>query len=250
MSSSNPSDPQPSDPAVASKRARRRISRNGGVALLCGVVLAGMVGAVYYARKQQWWQAGVLAGLAALTKEPTLLFPAAYGVYWLYQRQWRRAMGFALVTVPFIIWQLVLHAHFGQFGVASGGATGTGFELIPFAGFLRILTDGGLWAFLLVGLLAAGVAVIPSVWGLWQSLQDAWKKRWSQDTTMLFFQALLLLFIPFSTYSEPIGIIRFIVGLQIAVMWYAAAYHHRRVLIYSTLWSLTSLFVIYSDLAR
>lgn len=47
------------------------------------IVLAGMVGAIYYARKQQWWQAGVLAGVAALTKEPGvfILLPLAY-IFW------------------------------------------------------------------------------------------------------------------------------------------------------------------------
>jgi hypothetical protein len=47
------------------------------------IVLAGTVGAIYYARKGQWWQAGALAGVAALTKEPGVfvLLPLAY-IFW------------------------------------------------------------------------------------------------------------------------------------------------------------------------
>jgi len=44
MSSSNPSDPK-AGPA----RPRRRLSRNGAIALTCGVVFVGMVGAAYAA---------------------------------------------------------------------------------------------------------------------------------------------------------------------------------------------------------
>jgi hypothetical protein len=43
-------------------------------------------------------------------------------------------------------------------------------------------------------------------------------------------------FVPFSTYREPLGILRFIVGLQIAVLLYAAQTHNIRVLRYSTFW--------------
>ena len=71
------------------------------------VVLAGMVGAVYYARKQQWWQAGVLAGVAALTKEPGvfILLPLAY-IFWQQLRaskgEWslRRRLAGAWLLLP------------------------------------------------------------------------------------------------------------------------------------------------------
>lgn len=157
---------------------------------------------------------------------------------------------FALVPAPFIVWQMALYAHFRQFGVASGGATGSGFELLPFGGFIRILTEGGELAFFLTGTLAAAAAVLPALWGLWRTFWDVWQRTGTQETIMLFFQAFIMPFVPFSTYSEPIGIIRFVVGLQIAVMWYAARHHHKRALVYSTLWFMTSAFVIYSDVAR
>ncbi|MEO5951620.1 MAG: glycosyltransferase family 39 protein [Chloroflexia bacterium] len=47
------------------------------------IVLAGMVGAIYYARNGKWWLAGILAGLAALAKQPSIfiLIPLAY-IFW------------------------------------------------------------------------------------------------------------------------------------------------------------------------
>jgi hypothetical protein len=72
------------------------------------IVLAGMVGALYYARKGQWWQAGVLAGIAALTKEPGvfIFLPLAY-IYWQQLRaskgQWslrRKMAGAWLLLSP------------------------------------------------------------------------------------------------------------------------------------------------------
>lgn len=50
-------------------------------------LLAFMVASLYYARRHQWWLAGILAGAAALTKQPGifLLVPLAY-IYWQQQR--------------------------------------------------------------------------------------------------------------------------------------------------------------------
>ena len=50
-------------------------------------------------------------------------------------------------------------------------------------------------------------------------------------------------FVPFSTYREPLGILRFIVGLQIAVILYAANRHNVRALRNSTIWIVTTMFI-------
>src|SRR5207253_10777399 len=46
-------------------------------------VLASMVAAIYYARQGRWWLAGVLAGAACFTKQPSIyiLIPLAY-LFW------------------------------------------------------------------------------------------------------------------------------------------------------------------------
>ena len=60
---------------------------------------------------------------------------------------------------------------------------------------------------------------------------------------LLLVTAGIMPFVPFSTYREPLGILRFIVGLQIAVILYAANRKNSRVLRYSTIWIVTTLFI-------
>jgi hypothetical protein len=59
---------------------------------------------------------------------------------------------------------------------------------------------------------------------------------------MLFTTSVIMLFVPFSTYREHLGILRFIIGLQIAVLLYAAHTHNTRVLRNSTIWIMTLFF--------
>jgi hypothetical protein len=51
-------------------------------------------------------------------------------------------------------------------------------------------------------------------------------------------------FVPFSTYREFLGLLRFIPGLVLMTVLYAAHYRLRRPLVYSTLWIVLLLFVV------
>lgn len=182
--------------------------------------------------------------LAGLAKETALVFPFAMGVYALVARKWQLAGYMSLTVFPFLAWQGVLYSAFGTLGIGSGGALATSFELIPLMGVVRILTEGNLSVFLLLIPFIGGFVLLPTFWGLWACWQD---KNWSIWTYFLLFNALLMLFVPFSTYRELLGILRFIVGLQISVVLYSAHTRQRRALLYSTLWSLTTLLIIFSD---
>lgn len=215
--------------------------------LAYGLVLAGIF---VLHKRDNWLAAAGLFALAALAKETTLIFVAAYGLHGLLQRNIVRTLMFGLLAgLPFALWQLVLLAQLGAFGVGSGGVGATGFEIIPFWGFLRILLEGGLEVFLALGTLVGLFAILPTLWGLWRCWRDYRAKTWDVWTTLLLANAALMLFVPFSTYRELLGILRFIVGLQIAVILYAASRKQQRVLMNSVLWSLTSLLVILSDVA-
>jgi hypothetical protein len=209
--------------------------------LAYALVLAGIEA---YRRERLGWMVLAFA-LASLAKETTLIFPFALCVFWLWQGAWRRAfiVG-ALTLLPFALWQGVLYARFGALGVGSGGALATSFEFIPLMGVLRILTEGGLNIFLVLFPLLGIFVLLPTLWGLVVTLRDPKRDIWA---FWLFFNALLMLFVPFSTYREILGILRFIVGLQIAVILYAAHRRARRPLMYSTLWMMTSLLVVLSD---
>jgi len=193
------------------------------------------------------WSAVIFA-LSAFAKEVTLIFVAGYVLYLFTLKEWRQGIMFALIAgVPFAIWQLVLFNTFGEFGVGSGGNLATGFEVIPFMGFFRILIEGGIGIFAVLAPIIGIFVIFPTVWGLWQCWQDYRNKGWSLYSWLLLVNSAVMLFVPFSTYREPLGILRFIVGLQIAIILYSAKHRKRRALMNSTIWFITTLFVFISD---
>ena len=198
--------------------------------------------------RDKWLWSAVLFALAALARETTLLIPAALGLYWLTQRRWKTAIPFGLITlVPFIVWQVVLYTHLGSLGVGSGGAKATGFEIIPFAGVARIITEVPVEVRLSVlaifGIILFPFVLLPTLWGLRRCWADWRGGKVDVYTLLLLAHAAIMLFVPFSTYREPIGILRFIVGLQIAVILYAASRRNSRALRFSTVWVVTTLFI-------
>lgn len=208
------------------------------------------LGGVWLALRERWLWSAVLFALATLAKETTLVFPAACALFLLAQRRWQTVAAFGTVVgLPFVVWQLALYAQLGAFGVGSGGALATSFEVIPFMGMIRILTEGGALVFLIFLLLLGPFVLLPTLWGLWKSWQDYRTRQITFYTWLLFLNAALMAFVPFSTYREPLGILRFIVGLQIAVLLYAAERRRMRVLLNSTIWITTLVFVVFSDFA-
>lgn len=208
-----------------------------------------IVGIWLLTQERPLWSAVAFA-LAVLAKETALLCAAPIGFYLLAQKRYRSAFAFgAVVLVPFAIWQMALYQALGAWGISSGGAGASGFEWIPLMGFIKILTVGGLPIFALMLVLVAPFVLLPTFWGLWRCWQDFRMGTSNLYTWLLLFNAGIMLFVPFSTYREFTGIFRFIVGLQIAVILYAAQRRQRRALMYSTLWAVPSLMLFYSDIA-
>lgn len=205
-----------------------------------------VIGAIWCARWERIAWAALLLALAGLAKETTGLFTAGFILTYVLQRHWRDAVLIGLaVGLPFVAWQVVLARWLGAFGIGSGGAMATPFELIPYMGVWRIGLEGGLLVFLVLGvLLAIPAAVVPSVWALWRTLGDLRDGRWSLYSNLLLANAAVMPFLPFSTYREFLGLLRFIPGLVLMVILYAAREKHRRPLLYSTLWIVLLLFVI------
>lgn len=197
-----------------------------------------VIGALWLIEQDRIWQGFAVLALAALGKETTLLFAGGLSLSLIIQRRYRIAViGGALVILPFTLWQLVLYQWFGALGIGSGGALATPFEIIPFNGFFRIYVDTGSFrVFLVFALLLIPAVIVPTLWGVWQAIRDMLQKRTDEYTWLLIANAVVMPFVPFSTYREPLGILRFIVGLVICVLIYAAARHQKRVLRYSTLW--------------
>ncbi len=209
--------------------------------LAYGLVLAALWA---YHKNHIGWMA-VALGLAGLAKETTGFMTAGFLLWLVLNKRWRETVLLILVAgMPFVLWQLYLYDWFGQTGFGSGGAKATGFEIIPFMGVLKIGIEGGVAAFLLLGVLLVGIPVVmPSIWALWVSVQDFRHKNISLYTCLLFTTALIMPFVPFSTYREFLGIYRFIPGLVMMVVLYSAERHLRRPLMYSTLWIVLLLFL-------
>lgn len=204
---------------------------------------------VLLALKDRWRWAAVAFAVAALTKEMTLACAAAIGVVYLVPRDWRKLIGFsAIVLAPFMIWQLVLWQWFGQFGIGSGGALATPFEIVPLRG-LWSLAFLDLRVFALFTAIMIPLAVIPALISLWVTGRDAARyiaarhvaERRIIDIPMalLLLNALLILITPQSTFREPLAMSRYIVGLIAAVLTYAASRRSKRALNYSLLWMFT-----------
>ncbi len=206
------------------------------------------LGGIAFVVRDRVLPTALLFALAALAKETALILALGVSSHLLWQRRWRDALVFGVVTLaPFVIWQVILLRHFGGFGVGSGGALATSFEVVPFLGIARILTEGGLTVFLALGVILLPFVLVPTVWGLARAWQDVRRQNGSLSTWLLLAASAIMLFVPFSTYREPLGILRFIVGLQIAVILYAADTQNKRALLNSTIWMLTLLFVVMSD---
>ena len=212
--------------------------------LAYGLVLFGILAA----QRNRWLWSAVIFALAALAKETTLFFPAAYGFYLLYRRDWLNAIRFGvIVLLPILLWQGYIFTRFGEIGISSGGATASGFEILPFAGYWRVLLIGGLAPFLLISAINFPFVILPTLWGIVVCIRDFVQRKWTIETQVLFFNIAIMPFVPLSTYGEFLGILRFIVGIQIAVIWYSASRGLKRPLLYSTLWFVPTLMVIGSD---
>lgn len=94
--------------------------------LACLLVAAGVY-ALEGRRKAGLLSAGALFAAAALTRETVLLFPAVYSAALVLGQPARRRDGILLATAaagPFLVYKLVLAAHFGSLGVGFGNGGG------------------------------------------------------------------------------------------------------------------------------
>lgn len=202
-----------------------------------------IIALVLFHHKKLYWSAAAFA-LAMLSKETVVFFPMAITLYLFYQKRWKEGFIFGAISItPFAIWQLVLFQHLGAFGLGSGGANATSFELIPFAGFWKIFnyySEDVRGRYILYYLaIYSPLILLPTLYGLIQPLIDLRNKTVSVFSIMLFLNALIVLAVPTSTYGPLFAIMRFIIGLQIAIILYAAHHQQKRILRYSTLWCLT-----------
>jgi hypothetical protein len=190
------------------------------------------------------WLAGLLYGLALFTKEVTGLFLAAQILYLLLERRWRDMLPFILLAiVPFGLFQGWLWVIFGSPGIGSGGAYATAFEWVPFAGLLRVAEVDQV--IFLIFLLVFGPSILlPALWGIWQGIYGLFRGEKDLLGIIFLVNALVILFLPFSTYREPGGLLRFACGLILSTVLFAAQKGHVRVLNYGLFLLALNVFLI------
>jgi hypothetical protein len=202
-----------------------------------------VVGAIWlWAKEHRVW--AILAfGLAALTKETTLVFLAAYMLFTLHTRQWRWLVGLGLAAVPFLLYQIFLRQWLGAWGVGSGGAGATPFSLIPLGGWLGIIRVS-VPAFLIISLIVVPMSILPALAGVWLSARRLWLGAVHPLVYGLLLNSLVILFLPASTFREPAAMVRLTQGLVISMLLYGALISSRRILNYCYLWLMTNVLVL------
>jgi hypothetical protein len=219
-----------------------RLSLNEPLAY--GLVLA----AIWLERRDRVLWSAVMLGLAALAKETSLLFTFGYLAWMALSGNWRGTLRLGLIALlPFVIWQAALYTWLGEMGVGSGGALSTPFEIIPYMGFIRIYTEtGNLGLWLIFLLLLAPIAIVPSLWGLCESVRSILRRVWHPYVFLLLMNAAVIAITPFSTFREPLGILRFLPGLVISTLIFSAHFKNQRLLLYSLIWLSTLATVVIS----
>ncbi|HSM57304.1 MAG TPA: hypothetical protein VK879_14225 [Candidatus Sulfomarinibacteraceae bacterium] len=194
---------------------------------------------VAFLRRRPGWMAAAFAA-AALAKETTLIFWAAYVLYTLFQKRWRLLRFLALVPVPFVLYQLFLWQWLGRIGLGSGGAGATPFTLVPLGGWLQI-AEANVAVFLLLSLILVPMAIIPALAGLVMALKSLFREHsYHPYVFCLALNGLMVLFLPHSTFRETAGMVRLIQGLMVSMLLYGALVKSRRILNYSLFWIATN----------
>jgi hypothetical protein len=196
------------------------------------------VAAIWLYRQEKPISAAVMLALAGLSKEPALVFAGGFMLWLAVEKRWWEAIRLGLIAwLPYLAWQVILYLWLGEPGFGSGGAGQTSFELIPFMGFFRILTDtGSLKVFLVFSLFMIPMVLFPGLWGLVSSIQSIVRRSHHLYVYLLLANAAVMLIVPYSTYRETLAMLRFIPGLAISVMLYSAHFNRSRMLRYSLVW--------------
>jgi hypothetical protein len=191
----------------------------------------------YYGRLVKKWRLSYLfLLLAILAKEITITFWAAALIADFLQKPRRSDWAIALIPgVIFAVWQLWLWVTFGSPGIGSGGAMATAFEWIPYAGFLRIGT-ASLEVLILFLIVFGPTIVIPSIFGLLFSAKNIFNRLRNSSDWALLLNSILIAFLPFSTFREPLGLLRVATGMVTSLIFFSTKYRLRRPLNYAMFW--------------
>ena len=179
--------------------------------------------------------AALLMGLAALSRETAVLFPAGFALFFLLQKQWRAFAQFIVLgIVPLLIWLISLRIIFGQTGLTFTPP----FEHSPFAGlFFYSHTPRKLWLLILL-------LFIPTLAGWVLAGIELFHRRFGQMFFILLANLVLITFMSHSSYSDLVSSGRVAIGLVLVGLLYGISTRNKIVLWASQFYALT--FLIYT----
>lgn len=189
-------------------------------------------GALWLRTSSRHRLAALLLGLALFAKETTALIWLAVLVIDVLARRWDSVLILVIGAGAFALFQIYLLATFGSVGIGSGGEGATPFELVPFLGFLRVarVDTRAFAAYLLV--FGPGI-LLPAVWGLYRGVRALIQPRRRLGSLLLGLHAVVIILLPFSTFREPLGLVRISSGLILSLLVFAVEEGELRALNYS-----------------
>lgn len=169
--------------------------------------------AILLLHRQALYQAAFVLGVASLSRETAVLFPVGYVIFFIIQKEWKKAIGFlSLGVVPLIIWVVILKILFGETGVTFAPS----FEFVPLYGILAQAEAPRKFVLLVV------LMFIPIVTNLTLGVRDLFQSKnrfcpllwiWLMNITMLIFMSRL-------AYVDLVACGRIATGMALAGMAY------------------------------
>jgi hypothetical protein len=171
---------------------------------------------VLFRLKGYIYLAALCLGLAAITREVSLLFGLPYLLVVLRQpnlplnhRFLRAALSVLLMAGPYILWESFLRLWLGTWGFLSSPNS---FTLIPLGGYFQVFDGQGFYV------LMALIAIIPSLLLLGLAIWTLLRTRTNQAElwALVLNVIVLVIFLPKESYQDLIGTGRINLGVIIA----------------------------------
>jgi hypothetical protein len=177
----------------------------------------------------------VLMTAAVFTREAMLPFMAALLLAALFQRNRSTALWTVAGLIAFGVFQVWLKATFGSIGLGTGGAGDSGMEWIPLLGLLRIAEES-LPALGIYLLIFGPSIVLPAIWGAIASATKLRLQPNGLESWLLLINSLVVLFLPYSTFREPLALVRLATGMVLSLVIFSARSNFRRPLNLGMFW--------------
>ncbi|GCE11831.1 AZOBR_p60025 family cell surface glycopolymer formation protein [Tengunoibacter tsumagoiensis] len=178
---------------------------------------------VWLLDEERFMWAAVMMGLAALTRETAILFPAGYLFGFVLQRQWRKALLFCAAGIlPLCVWLGLLYLFFGRTGLTFSPP----FEHLPFAGLFAFVQSPHKFWFLFL------LLFLPGVLSGCMIVRELFHRGWWQagPLSIWIMNLLMMVFLSRYSYMELISAGRIGTSLVFAGLLYALQVKDQRIL--------------------